>query len=196
MPAANVEVDPRLIKAIAHPLRHRVLLALGDAVASPKEIARQLGEPLGRVSHHVRLLRRLGAIELVETRQRRGAVEHFYRAKMQPFFDDSAWAGLPSATRRAFFDQGLGRIVDDVVAASSSGGFEHPRAHLSYTLLELDSAGFDEVAGILSEALDRVLTAKARAEDRLAASSGVSSHTEVALLHFERAGPNETKGRS
>lgn len=127
MAGTRVEVDPRLIKAIAHPLRHRILLALGEGVASPKQIAGELGEPLGRVGHHVRVLKRIGAIELVETRQRRGAVEHFYRAKMQPFFDDATWAGLSPSTRRAFFAQGLGRIVEDLAGASSTGGFDHPR---------------------------------------------------------------------
>lgn len=189
-------MDPRLIKAIAHPLRHRILLALGEGVASPKAIAGALGEPLGRVSHHVRLLRRIGAIELVETRQRRGAVEHFYRATLQPFFDDTTWSRLPPSTRRAFFAQGLGRIVDDLVDASSNGGFDHTRAHLSYTLLELDHAGFDEIADILAEALDRILAAKARATERLAAGSGDAASTEVALLHFERAGPSKDEGQA
>lgn len=196
MAGTRVEVDPRLIKAIAHPLRHRILLALGEGVASPKQIAGELGESLGRVGHHVRVLRRIGAIELVDTRQRRGAVEHFYRATVRPLFDDQSWATLPPATRRAVFGEYLARILEDVHAAAASSGFDHPRAAVAYTLLELDAPGFDEVADILAEALDRVLAAKARAASRLAAGGGDASHTEVALLHFERAGPTENAGQS
>jgi len=38
-------------------------------------------KPLPRVSHHVRELYRLGALELTHTEPRRGALAHFYRAK-------------------------------------------------------------------------------------------------------------------
>ncbi len=35
---------------------------------------------VSHLAYHIRVLRQLGFIELVETRQRRGALEHFYRA--------------------------------------------------------------------------------------------------------------------
>lgn len=182
----RVGVDQRLIKAIAHPLRHRVLLALGEGVSSPNRLAAQLGEPLGRVSHHVRVLKRLGAVELVDTQHRRGAVEHFYQATMQPFFGDDAWSRLPGPTRRAFFAQGVGQILEDVSHAAAAGGFDHPRAHVSYTLLELDQRGYAEVAGILDETLERVIAAREAAQQRVSGNGGTTLRTEVALLHFER----------
>ena len=74
---------------------YRILLVLGERISSPRALARELEEPLGRVSHHVRVLAALGAIELVDTVQRRGAVEHFYRAIIRPIFDDEAWAQIP-----------------------------------------------------------------------------------------------------
>jgi DNA-binding transcriptional ArsR family regulator len=175
-----------LIKAIAHPLRHRILVALGEGVASPKDIAGRLEEPLGRVSHHFRVLVRLDAIELVDTRQRRGAVEHFYRAKLDLLVRDDAWAALPRAARRALFGQNLERILHDVRKAAEGGGFEHPRAHVSYTLLELDDAGLDEVADILAETVERLVAVRAASADRLAASPDAGTRTELALLHFDR----------
>ena len=57
--------DPRLVKALAHPLRIRILAILEDRVASPSEIAEQLDAPLGNVSYHVRQLAELGLISLV-----------------------------------------------------------------------------------------------------------------------------------
>jgi DNA-binding transcriptional ArsR family regulator len=65
-------------KAVAHPLRVTILELLDGRVASPIELARELDESIGNVSYHARILRRLGAIRLVRTRQRRGATEHFY----------------------------------------------------------------------------------------------------------------------
>jgi DNA-binding transcriptional ArsR family regulator len=67
-------------KAFSHPLRTRLLLELVQRQASPNELARQVGEPLGNVSYHVLALKQLGMIELVDTAQRRGAIEHYYQA--------------------------------------------------------------------------------------------------------------------
>src|ERR687894_689189 len=94
-------VDTKLMKALAHPLRQQLLMALSERVASPSELAEELGEPLGNVSYHVRMLVDLGCIELVSTTPRRGALEHHYKAVVRPFFDDDAYASLPVATRRA-----------------------------------------------------------------------------------------------
>ena len=94
------ELDEALLKAISHPLRHRLLGLLDERVASPNELARELGLPLGRVSYHIRLLADLGAIELVRTEPRRGALEHFYRAVTRGWFSDDDWSRLPRAARR------------------------------------------------------------------------------------------------
>src|SRR2546423_12946983 len=59
--------DPRIAKAYAHPLRIHILGMLGDGVASPSEIAGELGAPLTHVSYHVRQLAGLGLIKLVKT---------------------------------------------------------------------------------------------------------------------------------
>src|SRR5689334_13232978 len=134
-------LDERMLRAVAHPLRFRVLVALGEEVSSPNQVAQKLGEPLGRVAHHVRLLARLGAIELVSTRPRRGATEHFYRAVTRPWFDDGTWARLPISTRRTLVGDTLRRIASDVSAGLESGAFDDLRAYVSRTSLELDDEG-------------------------------------------------------
>ncbi len=73
----------RLAKAYVHPLRARALSLIAEGVASPKQIAEKLGLDVSKVAYHVRVLRELGCIELAETRQRRGAVEHLYRVTDQ-----------------------------------------------------------------------------------------------------------------
>ena len=88
-------VDPRLAKALSHPMRARILAILNERVASPNEIAEMIDERLPNVSYHVRALLELGCIELVSTAQRRGAIEHYYRAVVRPFFSDRDWKRLP-----------------------------------------------------------------------------------------------------
>lgn len=70
-------------KALSHPLRATLLQLLGEGQASPNELAKRLQEPLTNVSYHVRQLNELGLLELVATEPRRGALEHFYRARVR-----------------------------------------------------------------------------------------------------------------
>lgn len=74
-----VSIDPRLAKALSSPLRADALALIGEGTNSPKLIAAKLDVDLRTVAYHVRVLRRLGCIELVETRPKRGATEHVYR---------------------------------------------------------------------------------------------------------------------
>jgi DNA-binding transcriptional ArsR family regulator len=181
-------LDQRLVKAISHPIRHRVLVLLNDRVSSPNEIANELGESLGRVSYHVRRLADIGAIELVRTEPRRGAVEHFYRATARAWFSDTDWALLPKMTRRNIFGQNLKRVGSDVVAAAGAGGFDNVRAHVSFTLLDLDERGMSDISDLLAETLDRALEIQAESAARRAEDGDAeSTPTELAVLHFERA---------
>src|SRR5829696_4423237 len=63
--------EARIAKALAHPLRARILQRLGERVASPGDLAVELGAPLGVVSYHVRMLRDYDCVELVRTEPRR-----------------------------------------------------------------------------------------------------------------------------
>jgi DNA-binding transcriptional ArsR family regulator len=73
-----VSIDQQLAKALSSELRAQALTLISEGVASPKLIAARLDLDLRSVAYHVRVLRRLGCIELVETEKRRGAVEHIY----------------------------------------------------------------------------------------------------------------------
>ena len=68
-------------RACSHPLRRRILRALTKQPASPVTLAAVFEAPLGHVSYHVRALRAMGLIELLEMRQVRGALEHIYQAR-------------------------------------------------------------------------------------------------------------------
>ncbi len=74
-----VSIDQRLAKALSSSLRAQALALIAKGTASPKAIAQALGLDVRTVAYHVRVLRELDCIELTETHQRRGAVEHVYR---------------------------------------------------------------------------------------------------------------------
>jgi DNA-binding transcriptional ArsR family regulator len=67
------------LSALAHPLRLEVLTMAETESISASEAAVALGEPLGTVAYHFRVLHTAGLIELVAEERRRGSIQSFYR---------------------------------------------------------------------------------------------------------------------
>jgi len=190
-PPAKKEVDQRLIRALGHPVRDRILRALNDRVASPAELAKEWGEPVVNVAYHFRVLRDCDAIELVRREQRRGALEHFYRATLRPYLGAAEWESLPLSTRRALDAQNLRELWGHVTEAAGEGGFDDPATHISWTKLELDEEAFAEVAAELGRLLDRVLELQGEVANRRTGGGEAGERlTELAILHFDRPGMN------
>jgi DNA-binding transcriptional ArsR family regulator len=185
-------VDPRLAKALSHPMRARILTILNERVASPNEIAEMIDERLPNVSYHVRALQELGCIELVRTAQRRGAIEHYYRALTRPFFSDRDWRRLPRSARQAVSDVGLQMVWEDAAEAMRSGTFEQ-RAdrHLSRTPLVLDEEGWSEVNGLLQRLQAEAEAIEAKSSKRLAKSENEGIPTRLVMMHFEATGEEQ-----
>lgn len=180
------ELDEGLLKAISHPLRHRLLSMLDGRTASPNELARELGLPLGRVSYHIRLLHDLGAIELVATEPRRGALEHFYRAVASAWFGEGDWAKLPRSARRGILGHNLQQIFAWVTSSAENGGFDHPSSEVLHAALQLDQRGREEVSRAAREAIDRARAIEKAAARRHAKSDEPLATTELTILHFDR----------
>jgi DNA-binding transcriptional ArsR family regulator len=185
-------VDSRLAKALAHPLRVQLLAALNEGVASPNELSKKLDEPLTNVSYHVRMLHDLGTIELVETEPRRGALEHYYRAIVRPFFADREWKKLPRNARGSISDAVLQLVWEDASEAIKSGIFdEHEDRHLSRTVLQVDDEGWEELNGLLVDLVDRAMQIQA---DSVARASKDDDDTfSVNLVMMTHPTPSSAK---
>lgn len=184
-------IDPRLVKAMGHPLRQRILFTLNKRVASPNELARELKEPIGNVSYHVKVLAECEAVELVETKPARGAVEHFYRATVRNHFDDRTWKSLPLSLRRALFGQTIQQIWKHVAEASEAGGFDDPEDHVSWIVSDLDEEGYQDMVEHVNEALERAMQIQEESANRRAAAGADGDEarkTEFVLMHFHRPG--------
>jgi DNA-binding transcriptional ArsR family regulator len=186
-------VDPRLAKALSHPMRARILTILNERVASPNEISEMIDERLPNVSYHVRALLDLGCIELVSTAQRRGAIEHYYRDIVRPFFSDRDWKKLPRSGRQAISDVGLQMIWEDVSDAITQGTFEtRADRHLSRSALQLDETGWKELSQLLAGVLDAAESIEARSAERIEQApdeDGVP--TRLVIMQFES--PSDTQ---
>jgi GNAT superfamily N-acetyltransferase/DNA-binding transcriptional ArsR family regulator len=110
MPAATAprpEATVAEARALAHPLRLRIIRLLYDRSLTNRELARALGEHPATVLHHVRTLLRSGFIAAdPERRGLRGTVEKPYRSTGRSWFvsidDDHALADVSRAALDAF----------------------------------------------------------------------------------------------
>jgi DNA-binding transcriptional ArsR family regulator len=179
------QVDERLLRALGHPTRQRVLTLLNERVATPPEIAHELGIAENEVESHLRVLIENDA---VEAGGEAGSPHTWYRATIRPFLDDEHWARLPLDVRRALIAQTVTQIVEHVAPALANDGFDNPRAHVSITRIDLDRRGWDEVADVLAGVLEEIMDIHSESVDRV--TRGESKDTvpaELAVLLFERA---------
>lgn len=181
---ATPAVRTRVAKALSHPLRQRLLLAYADRVASPRELAEELDEPLTSVSYHTQQLMRHGFIELVRTEKRRGATKHYYRAITHPEIRDDEWMSLPASRRRTISSAMVAEIWLDVVNAQAAGRLEGPGIHLARMPLELDAQGWDELSALLREVSAAAARIDRESRER---GSAATRRSMLGILHFPRA---------
>jgi DNA-binding transcriptional ArsR family regulator len=177
-------VDLKVIKALGHPLRQRIIQALTERVASPSQVAKEIDEPLSNVSYHFKILLKCEAVELVRTEPVRGALEHFYRATMRARLDSSEWEKIPQNIRNQLLDQTLKQVWDHVAQAGPDG-FRDPWASVGWIDLELDDEAITDLTAEIEALTDRVIALQERARAR--AVDGELVKTELALLHYHRA---------
>lgn len=176
--------DSRVVRALAHPLRVQILDALSDRVSSPSDLAKELGTPLALTSYHVRQLVKCDMLTLVDTVQRRGAVEHYYRAKVRPRITGTAWEKVPAIVKEALLAAQLEKVGEEVRTAALDGGFERPDIHFSHVRVTLDEDGWSKVSQSMLRLLDEIEEIAAESERRLAKADheGERSGTAVLML--------------
>jgi DNA-binding transcriptional ArsR family regulator len=177
--------DPRLVKALAHPLRVQILSVLEDRVASPSDIATELAVPLGNVSYHVRTLADLGLLTLVKRRTRRGAVEHYYQALARPQVSERAWAQVPDIVKRSIVGAALEQAVQHAAAAAANGGFDGDGAQLARTSHSLDRQGLTEAAGALARMQKEVEQIERRCAKRVKAAGEAPARVGLVTMLFD-----------
>jgi len=177
--------DPRVVKALAHPIRAQILGALEDRVASPNQLSRELGVSLGSISYHVHRLVDLGFLKLVKRIPRRGAIEHYYTVIVRPRITDAAWGEVPPIVKRAMIGATLEKVAGHVNAAADTGGFDVVDAHLTRNLLTVDDAGWKALARELEALSDRFAQIAQESAARLDGAEGVDA--TVVLMLFESA---------
>jgi DNA-binding transcriptional ArsR family regulator len=176
---------------VGHPLRAKIWTVLAEEVASPNELSRRLGEEIADVSYHVKVLRENDVIELVNTRQVRGAVEHFYRAIQRPLSDEADTASRSLENRNSFADHVLRTFFADAVLSLGDGIFgERPDHCVARVPLLVDEEGWRKLALMYDEIVHRTLEIQTESTERLAPDDPGIKVTAFAAL-FERTFPSK-----
>jgi DNA-binding transcriptional ArsR family regulator len=119
------------LRAIADELRMRVIEVLASKPMTVTQLGELLGEAPAKVHYHVRELERVGLVKLVETREKGGILEKYYRAVAKSFRANdmllrTAASDEVLAPMRAFLERTLENFVHATAAAIRSHSGEEP----------------------------------------------------------------------
>lgn len=130
------------MRALADPLRTRILTLLLDRAASTSELAGALDLAHGTVAHHLRTLEAAGLIRVVRTRKVRALTEKYY-GRTAGLFVISTEGFLPSDLRgeaQGFAVAALQQAAQEIGPSWSGPGTEFGIAHVR--LSEADAVRF------------------------------------------------------
>ena len=185
-------LDPHLVRALAHPLRVQILEVLNERQASPNELMEILDYPLGNVAYHTRVLEKCGCIELVATERRRGAVEHYFRAKPRSYIGHQDWRKVPRSVRNEVSGASLEAFIDRVIDALEAGTIDdREETTLSWTTMAVDELGWSQATEVLEEAMARLQAVHEQSCKRLEITDEEPITIVTGVAAFEAAGSVE-----
>lgn len=171
--AATVEET----KALAHPLRIRILRLCRGQELTNKQLAEELNADPGTVLHHVRVLVGAGFLEQGEVRSgRSGALEKPYRSTGASWWLDNPLGAFDADTRA----EPIRAFAEEFERAGPQS-----LAHWATFVLHLSDEDLDELDRRIAQVLDEYV----RTDEQ---RSGAPLYSGMYLLH--RRGPQD--GRS
>jgi DNA-binding transcriptional ArsR family regulator len=176
-------IDQDLVRALAHPMRVRILEALQGRTASPTELAREFLESLGVVSYHANALLEVECIEQVRTQPKRGTIEHFYTARPRSFIGHQDWRRTPVSARGGVTDEALRTFIAKVGAAVDADTIDSREdTTLNWMPMVVDDRGWRETAEILDRSLRELMTVATDSRERLGEADGIPIVTAMAAF--------------
>lgn len=157
-----------LAAAVSHPQRMRIFAILGERIASPVEISRELGDDVSNVGYHVNILVAWDLVEEVDSRPVRGSVEHFFKAVETPGLTDQEEQTLLPEERRAYAEIILSLFTRDAVRSLDLELlYERTDHYLCRHTFPTDEQGWAESVKAYKECFERVENIKTAAAARV-----------------------------
>ena len=151
------DVELRLAKAMAHPVRVKALELMNERPIAPVEVSDAIGVELSNVSYHFRTLLELDCIEAAGTEQVRGSIKTTYRSKVRLMFNDMVWSSLGSHERSGVSSLAIKALISRTLDALEADTFDSKDdRHISVSTIKADWQGWDEIVEVLKTAMERV----------------------------------------
>jgi DNA-binding transcriptional ArsR family regulator len=133
------------LRAMAHPLRLRMLSLLTGAELSAAEVARELGITQANASYHLRVLLDVGELEVAGEEKIRGGVAKRYR---HPWHRPARERRLEPAHLEPYVRAMAAELVRRYAGRQRGG----PRGNLSDAEVWVDPATYDRARALVTEA--------------------------------------------
>ncbi len=182
----KTESSKPLLEALEHPIRARVLAALGDRSASAADIAAAIEVPVAKVRYHLRALAALGLIVRDEAEERRGVREYYWVVNTPQIVEDEEHMNLTPEQSRQIGFYILRLMFADATAALRWGSFAERKDHvLTRFRPAVDEQGWTELVEIYRKAMAEIVQTSERAADRLHRAGAEPLYVNASLLLFE-----------
>jgi DNA-binding transcriptional ArsR family regulator len=180
-------IDHELVRALSHPIRVNILEALQGRVASPSELSKEMGESLGVVSYHTNTLVECGCLELVHTKPRRGALEHFFGVTPRSFIGHQDWRRAPRSLRGGITSAAFQTFIDRASDAIEAGTIDsRDDTTLSWMPMTVDANGWREVAELMEATQKQLAAIHERSTKRLDGEEGIPIIAGLAAFEASR----------
>lgn len=186
--------DDKRFQVLHHAWRVRILEVLSEREMSCSQVIDEgwipelakvgRAEAISRLAYHFRVLRQVGAIEVVARKTRRGSTEFVCRGLARAYFSTEEWAKLPRDTRRL-----ISRTVLQGLMARAEGALRHDTfderidRHLVWAPMDLDEQGWSEMAALLDGVVEAAIQIKNEASERLKISGEAPIRSTWGQLH-------------
>lgn len=176
----------QVVKALANPARIRIVSALAEGPATPRQLAARLEEKNSVTAYHLKVLRVTGCIQQAEGEQNGPAHERLYeltpsakptRELGRSWPTGSGVGHPPAALVRSVIERGQANRGEDLFGARQN--------QLSCASIVVDKQGWREISAAIGHALDRIWTAHERSSRRLSESDEERIEATIAVASFE-----------
>ena len=183
-------------RAVAHSIRVDILSILQEGgVASQKELARELRQPLGNITHHIKKLKEVEAIEVAFTHTLGNLNQHYWRAIKASSYEPDELAQLTPEEHEALSRIIVQSIITEALAALRAGRLAgDPYAATAWDRLRLDQQGYEDLNETTRLFFDRIYEIAGQSAARMATTGEKGKTYIAAAMVFQRgrSGPNTT----
>jgi predicted ArsR family transcriptional regulator len=179
---------------LASSFRQQILWIFNERVASPSDIAAELGETLNRVAHHIDVLLDADCIERVDQKLVGNRLQSFYKATARAYVGKLEWEKVPPTVQAGMRATLLANILEESAEVVGAEAYDARTAHMSWTPMILDEQAIEEISQVLDRTLGEVIAIQDSTKERLASSGSAGFPYTATIMGYPRLGEETRVG--